>query len=346
MELKIVNGKNINETEKTENDILDYFETILIYIINILTSGNFSIGAKTNQGFGKVKLEKEEYLKYDLSTMQVWDWLLKTDSKKNEIKTLQDKNKIIHLNIFKISFKAKIDSSLIIGDSHPQAIAQKFHLKSNNEPILSGSSLKGAVRARAEKILRTIGFNLDNEQNLFWINFFGHEGDSKIKEQARKSRLSVTESFFEKKPNEELQSRIKIDRFTGGTIEGALFDSVPLFQNKDNTACVTFEINIRDFNNDKQEDKAAAGLLLLVLKDLWTSDLPIGGEKNVGRGRLRGVGATISFPLLYIGDSSDAKSDVLIELKLDENGNPQTTEKNWEQLEGFVLALNNLVGKP
>ncbi|MGQ9815302.1 MAG: hypothetical protein ACUVR3_09155, partial [Candidatus Roseilinea sp.] len=38
------------------------------------------------------------------------------------------------------------------------------------------------------------------------------------------------------------------------------------------------------------------GLLLLLLKDLWTGDLPLGGESSVGRGRLKGVQAVISGP--------------------------------------------------
>ncbi|MCL0081501.1 hypothetical protein M1N64_04660, partial [Peptococcaceae bacterium] len=36
-----------------------------------------------------------------------------------------------------------------------------------------------------------------------------------------------------------------------------------------------------------------AGLLLLILKDLWTADLPIGGEKSIGRGVLEGIKAKI-----------------------------------------------------
>jgi hypothetical protein len=41
---------------------------------------------------------------------------------------------------------------------------------------------------------------------------------------------------------------------------------------------------------------AELGLILLLLKDLWTGDLPIGGESGVGRGRLKGLSATISTP--------------------------------------------------
>ncbi len=36
--------------------------------------------------------------------------------------------------------------------------------------------------------------------------------------------------------------------------------------------------------------------MLLLLKDLWTGDLPIGGESSVGRGRLKGLSATLHAP--------------------------------------------------
>ncbi len=35
--------------------------------------------------------------------------------------------------------------------------------------------------------------------------------------------------------------------------------------------------------------------MLLVLKDLWTGDLAIGGEKNIGRGVFKGSSVIISF---------------------------------------------------
>jgi len=45
---------------------------------------------------------------------------------------------------------------------------------------------------------------------------------------------------------------------------------------------------------------AEVGLLLLILKDLWTEDLPIGGEKNVGRGLLKGKRLVISYKDLNV----------------------------------------------
>lgn len=318
----------IGYTEKRKEFIFRMFKTIEM----LLKNGDISFGAKTNNGFGKVKLLNPTFYDYDFSKKEnVFAWLERNTKETIQPKELKDVIRFeCNVPQFTISLKALIDNSLIIGSSDSEFEADKVHIKSAGKHVLTGSSLKGAIRSRAEKILLTIGQN-PKEKN--WIDFFGTEGNPKEKILACKSRLSVTESFFENNPNEELQSRIKIDRFTGGTIEGALFDSMPLFQNKDNTASVTFEININDFNNT-QEDKAAAGLLLLVLKDLWTGDLPIGGEKNVGRGRLQGVGATISWDI----------KKVILKSKDNVNNSPVVTDGNWDDLEKFVSELNKLIG--
>jgi len=68
---------------------------------------------------------------------------------------------------------------------------------------------------------------------------------------------------------------------------GALFDSMPLFSRGEEIKDIT--ITITDYKDYE------AGLMLLVLKDLWTGDLAVGGEKNVGRGVFEGISATINW---------------------------------------------------
>jgi len=82
-----------------------------------------------------------------------------------------------------------------------------------------------------------------------------------------------------------VQSRVKIDRFTGGSFPQALFSEQPAFGG--DGAGVQIEVALRAPRDPE------IGLLLLVLKDLWTGDLPLGGEGGVGRGRLKGQKATL-----------------------------------------------------
>ena len=51
----------------------------------------------------------------------------------------------------------------------------------------------------------------------------------------------------------------------------------------------------------RNQDEAAFGLMLLVLKDLWTGDLSIGGEKAIGRGVFNGIFADLVLSESRIG---------------------------------------------
>ena len=72
---------------------------------------------------------------------------------------------------------------------------------------------------------------------------------------------------------------------------------------------------------------AQIGMLLLLLKDLWTGDLPLGGESSVGRGRLCGKSATLTFR------STDLEPEQWI-IKQATDG--VDIDGNTAKLEGFV----------
>ncbi len=363
-----VNAKDEKEKELSER----LLKTVEAYF----TKNAISVGANTNNGFGKLSLTNTSFEFYDFKEKSdIESWLKISNTKRNK-PVYNIKEFDIASSNFSISFKANIDNSLIIGSTDPKVESDKTHLKSNGQAVLSGSSLKGAVRARAEKILNTISINQDEMHKLkeLLFGYIQHEfiiekdnngneivkpdkingsiyKETKIK--SLKGKLQVSENTFKEKTyTEELQHRIKIDRFTGGTIDGALFDSMPLFNTAKEESSITFDMSIDwkeklkytlfDENKNKIDrelnllkyNEAAAGLLLLVLKDLWTGDLPIGGEKNVGRGRLRGVAATITW--------DDKK--VVLKSKDNIDYSPDVTEGSWDDLEEFVTALNGLVG--
>ena len=63
-----------------------------------------------------------------------------------------------------------------------------------------------------------------------------------------------------------VQDRVKIDRFTGGAFETALFNQEPVFAVDDTQIKVIFEFRYGN-NDDTLIASAQIGLLLLVLKD-------------------------------------------------------------------------------
>ncbi|MFZ3383509.1 MAG: RAMP superfamily CRISPR-associated protein [Candidatus Methanoperedens sp.] len=257
------------------------FRKILATLISKLERGELSLGAKTNNGFGKCILIDTKIFEFDFKRKEdVSQWLCQefiNGKKKLEEEPFIKKEE----SIFSIEAYFGIKSSFIVR-SYPSDPKQPdaVHLSSNEKPILPGTSLKGAIRNRAFKIAKTLCISCAEEKI---IELFGTAGKNEM--HNKKSRVLVEETIIENAVS-ELQNRIQIDRFTGGTINSALFDSMPLW-NSNNLNSVTIKLKINDF---KQWE---AGLLMLVLKDFWTDDLPIGGEKNVGRGILSGNMAII-----------------------------------------------------
>lgn len=286
-------------------------------IIDLLSNEKISLGSKTNNGLGKIKLIENRVLDYDFNDKKkVIAWI-----KNQDIKEIDLKEKfIIKKKQFIINAYFDLKTSLII-KSYPTdpALPDSVHIKSNGNNVIPGTSIKGAVRSRAERILNT-----KNKSETISKNFFGFvEEDNKIESKAFKGKIKIEESVLENDNfAEEIQARIKIDRFTGGTIDGALFDSMPLFRKSKNKKekVINIKMVIDDYENHE------AGLMLLVLKDLWTGDLTLGGEKNVGRGVLVGVFAEISY-----GEETD--------IIIDDPNNLNQKEKDY--LQNFVNALNN-----
>jgi CRISPR/Cas system CSM-associated protein Csm3 (group 7 of RAMP superfamily) len=151
------------------------------------------------------------------------------------------------------------------------------HLHSGGQAVLPGTSLAGALRARASRIARLLhaeggaqavarlfGPRLDGTTNPDW--------------EPAASRLSVSEATLQEAALLLQVARIRVDRFTGGVVDGALFDEEPAYR-----AATQTEVAI------KNPEPGEIGLLLLTLKDLLTGDLPVGGTASVGRGVAEGT---------------------------------------------------------
>lgn len=254
-------------------------------IQSIIDCKYFRLGRLGNTGFGEVKCEnfKIHYFDFDdkIATRAWFDFL----DDENKLPVPQKDISAFELKFpssFSISATFKLKSALITGAySVDKGQPDKSQLKCNDKYVLSGKSIRGALRHRAVKILNTLAINNpDLVKDL--MGFVDNEHQI---EKTRRGKLKVFESDLSNYSS-MIQQRIRIDRFTGGVIKGALFDSAPIWQNEDGT----FDINLLSINPTPIEKT----LLMHLLKDLWTSDLAIGGEKNVGRGVLVGQKAIIT----------------------------------------------------
>lgn len=260
------------------------------------------LGLRKHRGFGRCVVRQWSVWDYDLTTAKgLLAWLNSDRSEAVKGSRIADllQAKTDDLNAgesFKLSASFRLASSLLIrsGGIDPQAPDMvHLHSQRNGEPVpvLSGTSVGGALRARALRIARTVGN--DTAAKRFVDDLFGtplakKEDDvdaQSVRElQAAASRLWVEETVVQN-PLHRVVQRVKIDRFTGGSFPTALFSQQPVFPNgsaDDQTTTVEIALAVQN------PTEADIGLLLLLLKDLWTEDLPLGGEASVGRGRLAG----------------------------------------------------------
>lgn len=267
--------------EKEENE--EGLYKMLATINQVLTNEDkrFCVGAMTTKGFGILESKDFKVYQFESSSHSWLDYLLN-----NKLPEAFDFSCFLpynkkKINYFSVSACFKIKNSLIIGSSPSvQEEADKVPLKSRGKPILPGTSVKGAIRNRAVRIINTLG---GNGEEMLKKTFGWADNKDKSKDKY-KSRLRIHETCIEN-VTEKLKNGIKIDRFTGGTIDAALFSTILLWSNAQESIHIKMELT-----NAENWEK---GLLLLLLKDLWTADLPLGGNKATGAGVLEGVRADI-----------------------------------------------------
>lgn len=329
-----------------------------------LENGEISLGIKKHRGFGRCKVHNWQVWQFDLrdaSDRIAWltldhSWSTDTPCTKSPAinssivvamkeaglefpEEWEDQREFCKIDAtFTLASPLLIRSGQASSDKAPDVV----HLKSRRngelkpKPVLSGTSLAGVLRHRAEKIVNTL---TECKKPLVTKRIikeiFGFVPDKKDQseiedidqnnEKAKASRLIVHESIIENY-TDLVQNRIAIDRFTGGTLHGALFNEQPIFPNNE----TYLKLNLELRNPEDYE----VGLLLLLLKDLWTGDLPVGGTSSIGRGRLQGKDATITLRI-----KGEKTTFTIV----------QSSEKlvisDAKSLQEFVSALNQEVKK-
>ena len=168
----------------------------------------------------------------------------------------------------------EIDSALLIRaiaarDYGEEAQSAEQMRTADGKLLVPATSIKGVVRSQMEKIAKYKGLP-DTELE----RIFGKNADEKEPGYLGFIHFFDTIVDGEERP---VQKRIHIDKFTGGVIYGELFNETP----------VTGKLHIRV--DLEQEDKRAAGLLLMALRDLGLGILPIGSGSSIGRGFMTGT---------------------------------------------------------
>jgi len=323
-----------------EDDDASQLKCALVTALEGFRDGSITLGVRKRRGYGRVRVENWRGKTYDLTTADgLLDWIEKGDQALDALGSPPTAGLIADLGVkdllddartvFSMSATFAIDGSLLIrsGGGKDDLGPDMVHLHARQAngrtaPVVSGTSLAGALRARALRIAKTLGEEIRARELLH--DMFGPEMKPSVKPRA--SRVIVEEQVIEHARTDLVQSRVSLDRFTGGARETALFTEQPAF----GTENTKIAVDVRLINPKDHE----IGLLLLLLKDLWTGDLPLGGEQSVGRGRLEGKRATI----MYRHGHKQQKWELCA------NGEGLTILGDRDALERYVTTLSTFLG--
>jgi CRISPR/Cas system CSM-associated protein Csm3 (group 7 of RAMP superfamily) len=321
---------------------------VLPYVVAALQgleNGDIRLGLRKRRGYGRCRIMRWTVSHYDLTqAADLCTWLEtatlahRADAKSGEqIGTLLEAappQEADQRRQFKLSATfALAGSSLLIrsgfGEADSGPDMEHLHaLAADGQrvPVVSGTSWAGIMRHRALRIVNTLAEAHDGATARaaeLVDTLFGSM--PKDQRQPRASRVTVDETQVHQGQH-LYQTRVRIDRFTGGAFPTGLFEQAPIYGRPETV--IDFALHVRD------PQPHEIGLLLLVLKDLWTSDLPIGGEASVGRGRLQGIRAELALPAGEL-------------LQLDQ-GKPAlgATPEDRILLQGMVDALWNQLHQP
>lgn len=294
----------INYTEDNKpclDTILQYLK-ICFYNLN---KGLVAIGGSSSRGLGFCEITSAKGCLLNFTNRShLRDYLINDFYDREVSLSIQDENKSLYFKEFtfnekltvmpdtshyfkfciKLHYKLKtVEPMLITGTRTNDEDVDLQFITTNGQHIIPGSSVKGPLRARAEMILRTMNvseicdpvsgmscFELKKSPVCKVCSLFGSSlGKSKVLFSDLEPVGRVKTKYFDHN---------KIDRFTGGTIESALFDEKLIFD-------AVFQGMVIIENPDILDLK----LIIHLFKDLYLEDIRIGHGKTKGYGKVKGI---------------------------------------------------------
>ena len=279
-----------------EGDDKSDLEKLFLALLHGFKTGDIRLGARTRRGYGHGKVASWEI--HDLQMnypRDVMTWL------RDDVWSRPASNLTPHplpsdqRQYFCLEADFILRTSLLIrsSPSDPEA-PDMVHLHSAGEPVVPGTSFAGAFRHRASLIATTIGWSENAVSEIFGPV---HEKEAKDSQEGLWASRVWIEERLVKNVESRWQNRVAIDRFTGGSLQSALFNEKPVFP-QESTSHLKLRLTL------EEPDDAEIGLLFLTLRDFWHGHAALGGETSNGRGTLQGVKAGLQ---LKRRESSEAE---------------------------------------
>lgn len=224
--------------------------------------GAIRLGAQKSNGFGRVELRVWKRVFHLTDPADRTAWL--EGKYQGEPFALPALTRVRNVT-FVVTGQA--DSLLVKAGAPLQEGKKQYtpNMTEGGQVVLPGSSIKGAVRARAEMIARLLELPAEKTEELFGrMSANGDDG--------KPGRVYFEDGRLSGEKAQRI-SRIRLNRLTGGVIRGGLFTEEPL-------ACGV-ELRISAPNEPE-----ACALLLYALRDLGLGFYNLGSGGSIGRGYL------------------------------------------------------------
>lgn len=324
---------------KIEKELKALFSALL----HAFKQGDVRLGARTRRGYGLGKVDSWDTRELQMHNKQdVMAWLNDDIWKNKGITIKQTPLSTDQRKFFRIEADFALRTSLLIRSSSGDTDdPDMVHLHSNDKPVIPGTSFAGAFRHQAALIAEALNWSEHNEDEDRVCEMFGalHDQEKKTDDTEQTpwaSRVTIEERIVENvKP--QWQDRVAIDRFTGGSLQSALFNQKPVYPCPINAKT---ETNVRLILTIEEPEHAEIGLLLLTMRDFWYGNATLGGEASNGRGTLQGIKAKLIYKDTHI--LSEAR-----EWQLTQQDKRMKVESgDTENLQCYVKAAQEYTNRP
>ncbi|MCD7885380.1 MAG: RAMP superfamily CRISPR-associated protein [Lachnospiraceae bacterium] len=249
---------------------------LLLGALAALDAHEIQFGGQKSNGCGYIKIQKLLHGHYDMTRKEDRAAWIQESEDGMEPVALAAVEKTLHSDAYEVEILAETEGELLVkgiavekfGKDEPKATNIK---DASGRYVIPGSSVKGAIRNRMEMIAGYLGISKE-----LVFESFGRASESENEGMRGSLRFRDVAVGDEEGRDCALRTRIHIDKFTGGVMNGALFSELNVFG--DLKLC----INVADRRNAK----AVTGLLLLALRDLAYKMYALGSGQSVGKGYL------------------------------------------------------------
>lgn len=303
-------------------------KTLLAQLLKALENGEIRLGAAKTRGLGKVKLENLSIREHNLSDRNGILKMLQGKSDRLNLNNLLNGNSsFTQTPQITIEIHWQPESSLMVKSEGDGITVEILPLVSKFDNhltfVLPGSSIKGALRTQAERIVRTVcslemkekfmeQLEIPLVEDLFGVRAKANSksnkgigslfiddcyanvninpnvwGDIQSAKTSSDLRTALDQAQLQ---NTQQAFHVAVDRWTGGAADGFLYSNLEPMGVTWQPICLQLNLN------RLQESLRLAGiaLIFLILRDIADNRIPLGYGTNRGMGSIKVINVNIT----------------------------------------------------